>query len=134
MIRGGNSTVWVSDMDRAIRFYTETLGLKLRLRRQDRWATIDAGDGNLVGLHPSREGTMAAGQRGSICVGFEVSEPLEEVVATLESRGVRFEGGIREDEDPEVLVRIAPFTDLDGNELYLFEYKADRRPPEDATT
>ena len=30
MIRGGNATLYVSDMDRAVRFYVETLGFKLR--------------------------------------------------------------------------------------------------------
>lgn len=29
MISGGNATVYVSDMDAAVRFYSEILGLKL---------------------------------------------------------------------------------------------------------
>ena len=32
MLKEGNVTVMISDMDRAIRFYTEALGLKLKYR------------------------------------------------------------------------------------------------------
>jgi catechol 2,3-dioxygenase-like lactoylglutathione lyase family enzyme len=32
MITGGNATVFVADMDRAVRFYTEAIGLKLTNR------------------------------------------------------------------------------------------------------
>ena len=43
MISGGNATVYVSNMDAAVRFYTEDLGLKLTNRFGDHWATIEAG-------------------------------------------------------------------------------------------
>ena len=43
MISGGNTTVYVSNLDAAIRFYTESLGLKLTNRFGDRWATIETG-------------------------------------------------------------------------------------------
>ena len=32
MISGGNATIYVSNMDTAVRFYTEVLGLKLTNR------------------------------------------------------------------------------------------------------
>ena len=67
MILGGNATIFVSDMDGAVLFYTETLASK---------------DG------------PPAGRSGSISVGFSVTQPLEEVVATLQKRGVRFLAGI----------------------------------------
>jgi len=35
MFSGGNVTVYVSNMDRAVRFYSETLGLKLAYRFGD---------------------------------------------------------------------------------------------------
>jgi predicted enzyme related to lactoylglutathione lyase len=37
MIAGGLATVFVSDMDRAVRFYTETLALKLEYRFGNHW-------------------------------------------------------------------------------------------------
>src|SRR5262249_26868336 len=42
MIHGGNATVYVSDMDRSVRFYTETLGLKLKHRFGNHWAEVIA--------------------------------------------------------------------------------------------
>ena len=53
MITGGNATVFVSNMDNAVRFYTETLGLRLTNRFGDHWATVDAGKGLSIGLHPA---------------------------------------------------------------------------------
>ena len=56
MISSGNATISVSNLDAAIRFYTEQLGLRLTNRIGDRWATIDAGasywtsDGIAAGL------------------------------------------------------------------------------------
>ena len=44
MIHGGHATVYVSNMDSAIRFYTEILGLKLTNRFGNHWATVKAGD------------------------------------------------------------------------------------------
>src|SRR5713101_6395731 len=49
MFSGGNVTVYVSNMDRAVRFYSETLGLKLAYRFGDHWASIEAGTGLTIG-------------------------------------------------------------------------------------
>ena len=52
MIRGGVATIFVSQMDRAVSFYTDTLGFDLVHRSGDHWASVDAGDGLMLGLHP----------------------------------------------------------------------------------
>ena len=52
LIRGGSPTVFVSDLDTAVRFYTETLGLGLQYRAGEHFAMIDAGSGLTIGLHP----------------------------------------------------------------------------------
>ncbi len=119
MLAGGNPTIYVSDMDRAVAFYTETLGLKLQQRFGNDWASIDAGQGLVLGLHPSSPGGPRPGTGGSISVGFGVTRPLEEVVEALRRRGVTFHGGIKE--DPKSPVRLAFFQDQDGNDLYLCE-------------
>jgi catechol-2,3-dioxygenase len=117
MIRGGNATIYVSDMDRAVAFYTETLGLTLMFRADDHWATIDAGDGLQLGLHPSGPTTPSPGTTGSITVGLAVDQPLEQVVATLATRGVALQGPIHD----EGMLKLAFLTDPDGNQLYLAE-------------
>ena len=119
MIHGGVATLYVSDMDRAVSFYTETLGLSLVQRWGDHWASIDAGDGLALGLHPMSEHAPKPGTSGSISVGLNVTQPIDEVVATLESRGVRFRGPVQQ--DAEGGIRLAFFGDPDGNDLYLCE-------------
>ena len=67
MIVGGNATVMVSNMDRAVEFYTRTLGLKLSSRFGDEWAEVEAGPGLTIGLHPAGNGPKP-GIEGSISV------------------------------------------------------------------
>jgi catechol 2,3-dioxygenase-like lactoylglutathione lyase family enzyme len=118
MISGGNATLVVSEMDRAVRFYVETLGFKLRARSGDDWAEVDAGNGLVLGLHRGN-GHAIAGVPGSISVGLDVNQPIGEVVEVLANRGVNFRGAVKE-EGP---VRLAFFSDPDGNSLYLAEAK-----------
>src|SRR4029077_19008376 len=113
MIQGGTPTIHVSDMDRAVAFYTKTLGLRLLEREDDDWASIDAGDGLVLGLQPAggisgrdvKNGGRAAG--GSISIGFNVTAPLEEVIAELRQRGVEFRGPIQGQQD--LPIRLAFF-------------------------
>ena len=121
MIHGGNATIYVSDMDRAVGFYTNTLGLKLQFRAGNHWAQVDAGNGLQIGLHPTGPHSPPAGKSGSISVGFSISKPLDQVVNTLQSRGVAFRGPIVD--DAKGGIRLAFFGDPDGNDLYLVEVK-----------
>ncbi|MGB5107323.1 MAG: VOC family protein [Candidatus Zixiibacteriota bacterium] len=121
MIKGGNATIFVSNMDQAVRFYTDVLGLKLAYRAGDHWAQIDCGDGMNLGLHPRSESAAAPGTSGSIQVGLIVTEAIEKEVAAISQRGGKFNGPIHDDES----VRIAFINDPDGNELYLSEIKRD---------
>lgn len=116
MIEAATATIFVSDMSAAVRFYTETLGLALEYRAGDEWASLGAGDGASIGLHPQTE-RSPAGRNGSITVGFAVDGSLDDVVARLEKDGVRFRGPIRDDGG----IRLAYFDDPDGHELYLVE-------------
>jgi catechol 2,3-dioxygenase-like lactoylglutathione lyase family enzyme len=117
VIRGGNATIYVSDLQRAVEFYRDTLELDLVLRAGDQWAEFDAGHGFRVGLHPVPAGGPAPGIGGGITVGLGIDEPIEEVVEKLTDRGVVFAGPVRDDGG----VRLAFFTDPDGNPLYLAE-------------
>ncbi len=117
MISGGNATLYVADMDRAVRFYTETLGFKVLHRAGNGWAAVDAGGGLVLGLHAARPGGIAPGTAGSISIGLDVNQPIAEVVEVLENRGVAFRGPVL-DNGP---VKLAFFGDPDGNALYLAE-------------
>ncbi len=106
---------WVADMDRAVGFYTRSLGLSLLVRHDDDWAELDGGAVR-VGLHgsPGRAGPMPRG--GTIV--FAVDD-LEATKAALEERGVVFEEHLGE---VPGYARYASFHDPDGNAMQLIEY------------
>ena len=117
LIHGGHPTIYVSDMDRAIAFYTETLGLHLAFRAGDHYAEIDAGEGLILGLHPVGPDSPTPGVSGAITVTLGVTGSLEEVMRKLEASGVRFQTTIQSDGP----VRIVRFEDADGNAMWLCE-------------
>src|SRR6266852_2017814 len=98
MISGGNATVFVSNMDRAVQFYTEVLGLKLTNRFGDNWATVEAGKGLTIGLHPASPKYPAPGTKEARMLGLEVDEPIERAVARLSEKGAQIKGSIVREE------------------------------------
>jgi catechol 2,3-dioxygenase-like lactoylglutathione lyase family enzyme len=122
MIYGGNATVYVSNMDSAIRFYTEVLGLKLTNRFGDHWATVQAGKSLVIGLHPWKEQYPRPGTKGSVQIGLVVSqdEPIEAYAERLRKRGVEV-GGIIESEAGNYI----NFVDPDGNPIYVGDWDPD---------
>jgi len=127
MVSGGNATIFVSNMDRAVRFYTEVLNLKLTNRFGDYWATVDAGKGLTIGLHPASSKYPAPGTKGAMMLGLEIDEPLETAVARLTEKGVRFTGSIAQ----EMSGRSIHFDDPDGNEIYFWEIRRHGVPESD---
>jgi predicted enzyme related to lactoylglutathione lyase len=117
MVTGGNATVIVSNMDRAVRFYTEVLGLKLTNRFGDHWATVAAGKGLTIGLHPASSKYPAPGTKGAMMIGLEIDERIEVAVQRLTEKGVHMT-------DPIVRAEAggwACLEDPDGNAIYLWE-------------
>lgn len=119
MFSGGNVTVYVADMDRAVRFYSETLGLKLAYRFGDHWASIEAGRGLTIGLHPA-SAQSPAGRRGSMAIGLQLTGSIQEAVAKLKAKGVQFQGDVVNEGKAGSFIG---FEDPDGNQLYLAEVK-----------
>ena len=113
MMKGGNVTVMVSDVDRAVKFYTETLGLPLKARYGDAWAEVSV-PGVTIGLHPRSRTATKAG--GGLSIGFQVDN-LHAAMAKLKRKGVRFAPQVSADG----ALRIAFFADPDENPLYLAE-------------
>jgi predicted enzyme related to lactoylglutathione lyase len=115
----GVATVWVpvDDMDRAVRFYTEVLGLTATSTMSD-WSEIDAG-GLTIGLN-AREGTSAHADGGAV-ISFTPDSGIEQEVQRLEGAGVEFAGGISSYD----WGRIAAFEDSEGNSLQIYGPPAD---------
>ena len=111
----GVATVWVpvQDMERAVGFYRDTLGLEVT-REDDGWAEADA-NGLMIGLN-GRE-SEGAGDGGGPVISFQPDGELEDAKRQLESQGVSFPGEVSE----HPWGRIAAFEDPDGNSLQLYE-------------
>lgn len=117
MVSGGNATIIVADMDRSIRFYTEVLGLKLTNRFGNDWATVSAGEGLTVGIHPVSARYPPPGTKGAILLGFDIDLPIDKAVAWLAKHGVTIKGSLVRSEPGN----FANLEDPDGNEIYLWE-------------
>jgi predicted enzyme related to lactoylglutathione lyase len=106
---------WVSDMDRAVKFYEDVLGLELRQRNGPTWAEFDGGSVTLA-IHQAVEGWPA--QPGGATAVFKTAD-LDTARSELEGRGVEFghAGEVGE------WARYATFKDPDGNTLQLIEYR-----------
>jgi predicted enzyme related to lactoylglutathione lyase len=118
--RVNNAHYWTKDMDAAIAFYREVLGLDLRMRAGEDWAELDCG-GATVALHGTREG-HAPPQAGATVV-FEVDD-LDAASRALRGRGVAFEGEVSE---VPGYGRFASFRDPDGNLMQIFQPGAGER-------
>ena len=116
MIIEANTTLMVSDMERAVRFYTDILGLKLKARYGGQFAQVEA-PGIIVALHHATKGGPQPGGSEGISIGFSVDN-LDETMVELKGKGVQFS---RTADDKQV--RLAFFADPDGNPLYLSQSK-----------
>ena len=126
MISAGNATIIVSDMDKSIQFYTDILGLKLTNRFGYDWATVSAGEGLTIGIHPASAKYPSPGTKGAIILGLDIDVPVEEAVRKLAQHGVSIKGSIVRSEPGN----FANLEDPDGNEIYLWEkvHKATTEP------
>lgn len=108
-------TIFVSNMDASVRFYTEILGLKLSQRWGNDFAIVQGSNGLTIGLHPASPKSPA----GKITVGIQSQGPIQNAIAKLKEKGVNFRTSLVDDGE----VRAADFVDPDGAELYLVEVK-----------
>jgi predicted enzyme related to lactoylglutathione lyase len=106
---------WTSDMDRAVKFYEDVLGLELRFREGSRWAEFEVGPARLA-LHGVPEGRGI--EPGGGTAVFRVPD-LDTARSTLEARGAEFDEHVGE---VEGFARFASFRDPDGNVLQIIEY------------
>jgi predicted enzyme related to lactoylglutathione lyase len=107
----------VSDLERAITFYRDVLGLPL-IERDKSCALFDAGNGALFELWPTGAASSSAKTpfEQSLRIALRVDD-LDDAVSKLKSRGVQFLGEIDEYEG----TRWINFIDAEGNRLELKE-------------
>ena len=115
MIKGGNVTVFVTDVSKAVQFYTKVLGLKLLKRHTKHWATLSAGSGLIVGLHEKSPNHPQPGTKGAVILGLQVPGSLRTELERLESLKVHVERSGVDD-----IGKFAYIHDPDGNPLYVF--------------
>lgn len=103
---------WVRDMDAAVTFYRDVLGLPLVRRDGDEWAEFEAGPVRLA-LHGTADPPPGNGT-----VVFRVAN-LDEARIVLRGRGADMDEHVGE---VEGLARFATVRDPDGNPVQLIEY------------
>src|SRR6185503_2503955 len=74
---------FVAEMDKAVRFHRDTLGLKLKFQSPE-WSEFATGDVNLA-LHTA----SAANPAGSVQLGYGVPD-LKQTYAEREASGIEF--------------------------------------------
>ena len=74
---------FVGDMDRAVKFYRETLGLPLKFQSPG-WSEFSTGE-TILGLHPASEKNPP----GSVELGFNTPD-LEKFYEEMRAKGVQF--------------------------------------------
>ena len=109
----GIAAVWlpVTDMDRAVAFYRDTLGLEVTMQQAD-WSEVDA-NGVKLGLN-ARE--SAKSSEGGAVVTFQPDGSIDDEVQSLKGKGVNFTGEISD----WPWGRLAPFKDSEGNDLQFY--------------
>ena len=107
----------VRDMDAAVAFYTDVVGLTLIRRTGDGWAEFDSGTPVRLALHGAIHGSEPPPPGGAAVV-FRV-EDLDGSRRALEARGAPFDEHVGE---VEGFARFATFRDPDGNAIQLIEY------------
>ncbi|WP_375490535.1 VOC family protein [uncultured Jatrophihabitans sp.] len=111
----GVATVWVpvTDMERAIAFYRDTLGLQVKSQDNDDWSEIDA-NGLTIGLNAREKASGGSG--GGAVITFQPDDSIDDEVSRLRDAGVEFTGDISD----HPWGRIAPFKDSEGNDLQFY--------------
>lgn len=100
------------DMDRALGFYRDVLGMTVRFRDSDKWCQLDAGGANFA-LGAPEEGPPGA--TGAVVV-LEVDD-LDATRRALEAAGVAVEG----ERDMGSHGRVLTCRDPEGTLLQLFQ-------------
>jgi catechol 2,3-dioxygenase-like lactoylglutathione lyase family enzyme len=106
---------WTAEMDRAVAFYRDVIGLTLVRQDGSQWAEF-ATEPVRFALHGATEGHPV--RSGGAAVMFRVDD-LDRARRTLQEKGVEFD---EHSGEVEGFVRFATFRDPDGNRVELIEH------------
>lgn len=108
----------VDDMDGAVAFYRDKLGLPVKYQSAD-WVELDAGNVTIAlrryGSGPEGRPELGVGEGATLV--FEVDD-IEAAKAELEGQGVEFISAVFE----YGAVKLAAFEDLYGNVLQIYQH------------
>jgi catechol 2,3-dioxygenase-like lactoylglutathione lyase family enzyme len=108
----------VDDMDKAVAFYRDKLGLPVKYQSAD-WVELDAGNVTIAlrryGSGPEGRPELGVGEGATIV--FEVDD-IEAAKAELDGQGVKFVGDLFEYGS----VKLAAFEDLNGNVIQIYQH------------
>ena len=114
--------VWivVNDLKKAIKFYTETVGLNLKeFHEQYGWAELEGQHGGArLGLAQSQPKSVDGILPGQNAVMTFTVENLQTAIATLSKQGVKLIGAVQEVPGQ---VKMQMVADTDGNRFQLVE-------------
>lgn len=115
--RVGAVILLVSNMDKSIKFYKDTLGLPLK-RKSKQWTEFFK-DGTVIALHPGKKKSMVGSGAGML-VGFMVGD-MDTTVKELKSKKVKFFKKPKE----ESFGKHAIIEDPDGHLISIAEIKTE---------
>ena len=110
--------VTVSDMERSVNFYRDTLGFKLRFQSPE-WSEFETGSTTFAlhgGGKPRPKPATGESLAGTVSLGLSTSD-MDATVKELKAKGVGFimEPTVREEER----IKLAGFTDPDGTPIWI---------------
>jgi predicted enzyme related to lactoylglutathione lyase len=113
---------WTRDLDEAVAFYRDVVGLELVDRRGDGWAEFEAGPVRFALHGAGVAGIQEVPVSGTIVLRVD---DLDAARWTLRERGATFD-----EADAEVtgFARFATFRDPDGNPIQIIEYLREADP------
>jgi predicted enzyme related to lactoylglutathione lyase len=113
----GIHLIWivVKDLDKAIKYYTQTIGLKLIEHHPEfGWAELKGADGSFLGLAAAdKEKSIQAGSNAVIALTVD---NLDQIKAEYQKKGVKLIGETMEIPGH---VKLQSFADQDGNQFQL---------------
>lgn len=107
----------VKDLDKAIDFYTKTVGLQLKeLHQEFRWAELGGPNGATLGI--GEENSQSEIPAGGNAVVTITVENMDKSLDHFKSKGAKLVGDVLEIPGH---VKMQTFTDRDGNTLQLVQ-------------